>query len=83
MIARAKKKTIVAEITKTWRNGVPQQPGLLSAMFEEVISVNADQGYTLREFRFNQIAAVDGNNSCQLLETIIAVFDLTAETDDA
>jgi hypothetical protein len=61
---------IVAEITKNWRDGRPETPGLISRDFEQVIEVNRRRGYVLHKMTLSQYSPAPG----ELIETIIAVF---------
>ncbi len=59
---------IVAEISKSWKADTPVT-NLLSNMFESVINVNHERGYSLKEWKV--YAANDGT---VMTETIIAIF---------
>lgn len=64
------KETIVAEISKNWRNANAADPNdALSHRFERVIQFNEDRGYYLDDWKFQSVI-FDGN----INETIIAVF---------
>jgi len=70
------RRYIVAEVSKNWINGVSATADtrLLSELFELVIAVNADRGYTLLTFALSR--TLTGPD--ELNETIIAVFERTA-----
>lgn len=62
-------KFIVAEVSKTWTNETPGD-NLLANKFEQVINVNHDRGYILKDWK-----AFSSFNDTQLTETIIAIFE--------
>jgi hypothetical protein len=66
------KKRIVAEITRNWIacKPEPEVKPLISQEFERIISVNAERGYELESWKFNQFISFGSS----LTETIIAVF---------
>lgn len=70
---------IVAEITKNWINGQPvgDDPRLLAQVFEAVIEVNWQRGYRLHSFQLHQLHREKAGQA-QLVETIIAVFEIDA-----
>lgn len=64
------KHRIVAEISKSWVNGVPKtDTELISARFEDVIETNDRRGYRLESWKFSQVMLTP-----VMSETIIAVF---------
>lgn len=67
--------TIVAEITRNWRNGITRDNRFISKDFELIVEVNERRGYVLRTFSFSQLMTDDET----LTETIIAVFDKKKE----
>ena len=60
---------IVAEISKSYVEGLEISKGLLCEKFENVIDVNLQRGYLLQSWQLNRV--LDGTT---LNETIIAVF---------
>lgn len=71
---------IVAEVSKNWREGREVTPGsgLLAQQFERVVLVNAERGYRLLTFSLHRLMVVPD----ELNETIIAVFEREAHTDE-
>lgn len=69
---------IVAEVSKTWKNGTSDTPGLLCQRFEGVIEENSRRGYTLENWQFSQIYIESEN---QMIETVVAVFVRTLERE--
>ncbi len=75
-----KRKTIVAEVSKNWshvESGGKPKP--IAMLFEEVIEVNRDHGYRLRDWSMTSIQVsrmVGSVSQGHVCETIVAVFDL-------
>ena len=65
------RKFIVAEISKNWLAGAIPDAWIISGLFEEVIDLNLNRGYTLFKFDISRVMI---SSNC-LNETIIAVFE--------
>ncbi len=63
---------IVAEVSKNWRYGIANSPGLLSENFETVIEINHRRGYRLQSFQIHRLLT----GLQEMNETLIAVFEL-------
>ena len=74
-------RTIVAVITKTWKGQeIAAHVDYIGEHFEEEIRVNEERGYVLRSWRFTKTAVKPILGGEQLVETIIAVFEIPAQT---
>jgi len=70
-------KYIVAEITKNWQKDGPVTD-LISQRFENVINVNFNRGYALKDWKISTVVISEANcpELISLTETIIAIFEL-------
>ena len=62
---------IVAEVSKTWTDGLSPTPHVLGQLFEEVITVNWARGYRLHSWQLHRLMV----RKDELRETIVAVFE--------
>lgn len=69
-------KFIVAEISKSWKEG-DKVADLLSYKFETVINHNEERGYRLSDWKLSQVC-----NGDIFTETIIAIFQKKDQTSN-
>ncbi len=75
MVALARPRFIVAEVSKNW----PDQssaPDILAERFEVIVNSNWERGYRLVSFTHNQVMT----GTDRMNETIIAVFELQGDS---
>lgn len=64
-----RRRVIVGEVVRTWIGEHDAERPPISRSFEEVIAMNAERGYALRDWRMTAVM-IEGT----MIQTIVAVF---------